>query len=776
MRPYAQREPTVEPGARVLNLGIRNIAGFVLPRDHVRRVCVALCLPFLAQTAVQAAPAEAEAEDPFFVEVDEVLTATRLAQHPQDAPAAVFVIDREMIETSGARELADLLRLAPGFIVATDVGGRRAVGYRGFVDSYGRRLQVLIDGRSVYMPFYGGTSWTDLPVAIDDIARIEVIRGPNGASHGANAFQGVVNILTRHPDASQGLYLHAAAGEPDYRQGLFRHGFTGGPAEVRYTLGYEEDSGYDVPLDNVVDGKELGLATLDVMLDTSSSDRLRLQAGVKRGDLRDGGNDIGFAVNVPPFIRQPTVEDPPRTVEMEHLFGQVDWEHRLQGGDLLKVLGYVQQLTHDDDYPTLLPPTHPDNPSGTDLFVDFSRTREERRYALELQHLLQPRSDLRFAWGAELRRDEVDSTALLGPRSPVDNNLFRLFGNAEWRIDPAWLLNAGVMFEEHDQYEDAVSPRLGLNFSPTANHTFRIAGSRSVRMPSVYEARADEYYPLDLDYSALLPGAPPIDGEIDAIYQVARAEATADNETVDALELGWLFDHMADYGIRGDVRIFYERYRKMLTDYPYLFDGRDDLGACSVSGGFCDNLNAGSSVIDHPKPTTYGVANQIDIDFYGLEATLEARPSSRSRVIASYTLNKLDDIDARQPELLDYPFNDFGTNPARNDPTLLARVVREWGQSYPSHIFSLLGIYRPDAHLTFSAALYHLSDTQFLEVGDNLPAYTRLDLRAAYRFRLSETWQAEVYGVLQNAGGAYSDFQGITEMETRAFAGIKFYQ
>ncbi|MDX1594610.1 MAG: TonB-dependent receptor, partial [Gammaproteobacteria bacterium] len=685
-------------------------------------IVTALVLP-VPGLGAEAEESSRAPEDPFFIDLPVVLTATRLSQPPQDAPAAVFVIDREMIDASGAREIADLMRLAPGFIVATDNGNRRAVGYRGFVDSYGRRLQVLIDGRSVYMPLFGGTTWTDLPLALDDIERIEVIRGPNGASYGANAFQGVVNILTRHPDVSQGLYLHAAGGDPDYRQGVLRHGFPLGSAEVRYTLGYEEDSGYDVPLDNQVDGKELGLATFDAMLDTTSRDRLRLQAGIKRGDLRDGGNDIDAVTNT---INGPTVEDPPRTVDVEHLFGQIEWEHQLQNGDVVKALGYVQQLTHDDDYPTLLPPTHPDNPSGTDLFVDFSRSREERRYAVELQHLLQPNRDLRVVWGVELRQDEVESTALLGPGSPVENTLFRLFANAEWQLAPELLMNAGVMLEEHEIFDDAVSPRLALNFSPSTNHTFRIAASRSVRTPSVYEARSDEFYPLDLDFSG--GGGPGIDGEIDAIYQVSKSAFTPDNETVEALELGWLFELMDDRRLRGDVRIFYERYRKMLNDYPYRFTGRDDLGACSITGGFCGNANNGFGNVDHPKPTTFGVANQIDLDFYGLEASLEARPSTLSRIIASYTLNKLHDLEARRPDLLDYPYTDFGTNTARLNPTLLAQVTDEWERSYPSHIFSLLAIHRPDDHLTLSAAVYHLSNTQFLEVGDRLPGYTRLDL------------------------------------------------
>jgi hypothetical protein len=94
----------------------------------------------------------------------------------------------------------------------------------------------------------------------------------------------------------------------------------------------------------------------------------------------------------------------------------------------------------------------------------------------------------------------------------------------------------------------------------------------------------------------------------------------------------------------------------------------------------------------------------------------------------------------------------------------------------PSNIFSLLTIIRPISNLTLSTAVYHVSDMQFLEIGDGVPAYTRVDFRAAYRFRLSNTWNAELYGVVQNAGSDYTDFENKNVFETRAFAGIKIYQ
>jgi len=730
-----------------------------------------LALPVVSGRTAEKAPPPAE--DPFFVDLPVVLSATRLAQRPKDTPVSVFVIDRDMIDASGAREIADLLRLAPGFLVASDGGNQRAVSYHGFVDSFGRRLQVLVDGRSVYTPFFGGLSWTDLPLAIDDIDRIEVIRGPNGATHGANSFLGVVNILTRHPDASQGLYARAAGGDPGYAQGVFRHGFTRGPLEVRYTLGYEEDDGFDIRQDDTVDGKELGLATLDALYSDGERDRLRFQAGIKAGDIKEGGYDIDLLTGV----KRLTVDDPARDVDVYNVFAQLNWERDLADGGLLKVLGYVQRFDRDDDFPIVLETDHPDNPFPVSVGVGFSDARTEDLYAVEVQHLLQPADDLRLVWGGELRYDEVRSRGFFGPGNPIDNSLARLFGNAEWRLTPDVTMNAGAMIEHHDISGTDVSPRLAFNYTPTEGHTFRISISRSVRAPSMLESRWDEYYPLDLDLSDI--GGPGIDGTTDLIYQVGKTADTPDNETVESLELGWFFDFNGRPSLRGDVKLFYERYEGLLTDYTYEFLTRDDLATCDpalnpVPGllGVNCNVNPGDDNIAEPGDAiAWGFADQIDVDLYGIEASLEARPGPHSRIIGSYSITEMRNLDFTRPALLDYPYTD-----GRSDPSRLAKYESEWGDSVPSHIFSMLAIYRPLETLTLSAALYHVSAMEFLEIGDNVPSYTRLDLRAAHRFRLNETWKGEFYGVVQNAGKDYRDFENKNNFETRLFAGIKLYQ
>lgn len=130
--------------------------------------------------------AEPESEAIYFAELPIVATVSRLPQRQNDAPAAVTVIDRAMIKASGARSLNDVFRLVPGFQTFPHNTEPARVVYHGLTDeSYSPRLQVLVDGRSLHSPFFqNGVNWAVIPVALEDIERIEVVRGTNAVSYG----------------------------------------------------------------------------------------------------------------------------------------------------------------------------------------------------------------------------------------------------------------------------------------------------------------------------------------------------------------------------------------------------------------------------------------------------------------------------------------------------------------------------------------------------------------------------------------------------------------
>jgi outer membrane cobalamin receptor len=142
----------------------------------------------------------------------DVTTVSRIPTTTSSAPAAAYVITQEEIRRSGVRTLPDALRLAPGVHVAQIDANRWAVGIRGFADRLARAMLVLIDGRAVYSPLFAGTYWEVQDVILEDVERIEVIRGPGGTVWGSNAVNGIINIITKPASQTPGLLVEAGGG------------------------------------------------------------------------------------------------------------------------------------------------------------------------------------------------------------------------------------------------------------------------------------------------------------------------------------------------------------------------------------------------------------------------------------------------------------------------------------------------------------------------------------------------------------------------------------
>jgi iron complex outermembrane receptor protein len=155
------------------------------------------------------------------------------------------VLDSELIHASGARDIPELLRLVPGMMIGYGAGNQPTVNYHGSNVNDARRMQVLIDGRSVYRAGLATVDWSDIPVAMEDIERIEVFRGPNTVSYGANALMAVVNILTRNPADSHGTRLKVTRGQDGINDFYASHGFGWDGGDLRLSLSGQQDDGFD---------------------------------------------------------------------------------------------------------------------------------------------------------------------------------------------------------------------------------------------------------------------------------------------------------------------------------------------------------------------------------------------------------------------------------------------------------------------------------------------------------------------------------------------------
>ena len=154
----------------------------------------------------------------------EVTSVAKKPQNPREAAAAVFVIGREDIRRSGATSASELLRMVPGVEVAEITANFAAVTARGFNGAFANKLLVLVDGRAVYLSALSGVLWDQQLVPVEDIERIEVVRGPGATLWGANAVNGVINIISKPASATRGTFVTLTAGNPEHVIAGVRHG------------------------------------------------------------------------------------------------------------------------------------------------------------------------------------------------------------------------------------------------------------------------------------------------------------------------------------------------------------------------------------------------------------------------------------------------------------------------------------------------------------------------------------------------------------------------
>ncbi len=419
-------------------------------------------------------------EDSIYFELPVVLSATRLAQPMLDTPASMTIIDREMILASGAREIYELFRMVPGFQVGSDNGSVHTVTYHGLGDQFSRRMQVLIDGRSVYTPGLGQVEWSNLSIGVDDIERIEVVRGPNAASFGANAFLGVISIHTYHSAAEQGGQLKITRGSDGVEQFRARYANSAGPLSFRTSISRRGDHGFDQRHDS----KRSTLGNLRADWLAGSSDRLEFQAGFNEGTRQDG------------FLNDP-LQNPRTKADRTH-FGLLRWQHVFHPEHELSLQAYYNYFHRSE--------TMGGNTDSGISFIPTSSPVTQRRYDLELEHRFRPATSWRVVWGGSARLDQVEAPLLFGSARPrMQNHLYRLFGNLEWRPLPMLGFNGGVMMESNDVTGTDWSPRLAVNYRIFPRVAIRASLSKSLRTPSFLENNVDWKLPIAGGGGAMAP-------------------------------------------------------------------------------------------------------------------------------------------------------------------------------------------------------------------------------------------------------------------------------
>ena len=461
----------------------------------------------------------------------EVTSVSKKEQTTSQAAAAVFVISRDDIRRSGALNIPDLLRMVPGLDVAQINASKWAISARGFNGQYSNDLLVMIDGRAVYNPIFAGVFWDSQSIALENIERIEVIRGPGAAVWGANAVNGVINIITRSAADTQGGYVAAGAGNAS----------TGSE-----TIGYG--------------GKVRGLGAYRAYAEGFQTNSLRTFAGL------DGQDDWrfvhgGFRADTPLSAKDSL------TTEGELYTGNA--------GELTSVPVSVQPpvtatLALRDRYSgwnALTRWGHTISPrSDTSLQVYFDRTiRSDSTYNIGLnefdvdfQHHVQPGTRQDIVWGLGYRVSSDSSTPFLRILfTPQDKRtqLFSSFVQDEIALRRDRLhLSLGARFERNSYTGFGVEPSGRLVWTPNSKNMVWGAISGAERTPS----RTDT--DVRVNYAAL-PGA----GNLPILVSLF-GNPNFKNERLTAFEIGYRNAWTSRFSL--DSTVFYNRYRDLLSVEP----------------------------------------------------------------------------------------------------------------------------------------------------------------------------------------------------------------
>jgi iron complex outermembrane receptor protein len=225
------------------------------------------------------------------VEPELAIAPSRLPQRLDESPSAVTVIDREMLREAGVRRIADILRLVPGMVVGSRSPAIQPATYLGLSDDYSRRVQVLVDGISIYAPSTGAVLWQDLPLAIEDIERIEVVRGPNTAAYGSHALLATIKITTVAPREASRWEAGGAIGSNGVRDAHARLAGSGSAGAWMLSVVHQQDDGLDGRAADDRGGRRMDGVRLKGELDLSPSTDMQWQLGAARAH-----NGIGAAL------------------------------------------------------------------------------------------------------------------------------------------------------------------------------------------------------------------------------------------------------------------------------------------------------------------------------------------------------------------------------------------------------------------------------------------------------------------------------------------------
>lgn len=602
---------------------------------------VSFALIFLFPVAASLAEEDALTETDYFTDIPIVSSASRLDQPISRTPVSVTVIDKEQIRASGFFEIADLMRLVPGFQVAYTDARIFAVTYHGQSDAFPGRVQVMVDGRSVNLPIFSSVDWSFLGIQITDIERIEVIRGPNAPAYGANAFTGTINIVTRSPLSRKDSYFSILRGDPGVTRTTAS--FSAGAQNFDYwvTAAHRKEDGHD----NIDDHLDVAGINFRSIYTPTLIDEVDVHLGYQVGTTGAKGEDPAY--------------DPVRDRNVTESSQTVRWRRVLSPkSDISTVLSHsdmdIDDLIQSPETAASIfgvtPAVFQSITGAPDQHITWGNSAARMKsYDLELQHKVVFDDINQFAWGAGYRFEQMISPLYFSTSDAIEGKTYRLFFNGQYGLTPKWSVNTGVMVEKKSMNVSDYSPRLAFNYLIAPGQSWRISATKANNMPALADINWD--YKVTLDNGTVLD-------------RIKISKFPLESEESLSYEMGYVGE-FKDHDLFTEVKLFKET----------IDGGIDSAKDFTVS----DLAGDGSFV----------VVNDTDIEIEGIETQISYRPSKRDFVTVQYSYANAYSRDIRRLDpLTSYREHPFGT--PKHTASLLA------SKGFPNAIDFSFGIYFVD--------------------------------------------------------------------------------
>jgi iron complex outermembrane receptor protein len=539
-----------------------------------------------------------------------VTSVSKRTQKVADAAAAIFVITQEDIRRSGATSIPEALRMVPGLEVARIDENKWAIGARGFNGRFDNKLLVLIDGRSVYTPLFSGVYWNVQDVMLEDVDRIEVIRGPGATLWGANAVDGVINIITKKAKSTQSGLVTAGTGTEERGSGAVRYGSKLGNATYYRAYAKYFDWVPSVYPSGMTahDGWDAVRGGFRADWTPAGANSLTLQGDVYRSRYNE-------TLTVPQFT-PPYSNTFPNSGNYSggNLLGR--WNHASEGSSMSLQMYYDNATIGDNS-----------------VFVDHQNI-----FDVDFQDGFHAGESQEFVWGLGYRsiqdRNDSSFSVSLQPNQAQLNQFSAFVQDEISLVDKRLRLTLGSKFEHNDFTGFEVEPNARLSWTLTPNQSVWTAISRAVRTPAETEEG------LRLNATVIPPGTPANPVPLPAVVAVFGSHQFKSEDLL-AYELGYRVQATSTFS--ADIATFYNNYTNLRTAEPRM--------------PFVEGSPAPTDVV-----VPFVAGNKMSGGTYGVELFADWKVIPKWRLLGSYSYLQMDirkDKDSLDPT----PDNPDGASP-----------------------------------------------------------------------------------------------------------------